>query len=124
MVCRQRGQEPVWRPVPHDLTALDDPLPVAGQPLDAVVAEVEQRVLPYTLGNTHPCFWGWVHGSGTPGGIVAQMLQGAINANNGGREHAPVYIERQVLRWMCDLFGWQIRWRRIQHKILANEYEI
>ena len=92
--CRQRGREPVWR------------LPVAGQPLDAVVAEVEQRVLPYTLGNTHPCFWGWVHGSGTPGGIVAQMLQGAINANNGGREHAPVYIERQVLRWMCELFGY------------------
>ena len=70
------------------------------------MAEVAHRILPYTLGNTHPRFWGWVHGSGTPGGIVAQMLQGAINANNGGREHAPVYIERQLLRWMCELFGY------------------
>ena len=103
---RQRGREPVWRPLPDELTALDDPVPRTGQPLNAVVAEIEQRILPYTLGNTHPCFWGWVHGSGTPGGIVAQMLQGAINANNGGREHAPVYIERQVLRWMCDLFDY------------------
>jgi glutamate/tyrosine decarboxylase-like PLP-dependent enzyme len=103
---RERGNAPVWRPVPGDLTALDDPIPLDGQPLETVVAEVAHRILPYTLGNTHPRFWGWVHGSGTPGGIVAQMLQGAINANNGGREHAPVYIERQLLRWMCELFGY------------------
>ena len=58
----------------------DSGIPLDGQPLETVVAEVAHRILPYTLGNTHPRFWGWVHGSGTPGGIVAQMLQGAMLA--------------------------------------------
>lgn len=103
--ARKRAGEPVWQAIPDELKALDDPLPDAPSDLQRVVDEVGERILPHTLGNTHPRFWGWVHGSGSPGGIVSQLLIGAINANMGGRDHAPIYIERQVIRWMGDLYG-------------------
>jgi glutamate/tyrosine decarboxylase-like PLP-dependent enzyme len=37
--------------------------------------------------------------------MVAEMLAAGLNANLGGRNQAPVEIERQVMRWVRDLFG-------------------
>ena len=48
---------------------------------------------------------GWVHGGGTPVGMLAEMLAAGLNANLGGRDQIPVEVERQVVRWMRDLFG-------------------
>jgi glutamate/tyrosine decarboxylase-like PLP-dependent enzyme len=62
-------------------------------------------VVPYATGNTHPRFLGWVHGGGTLTGMLAEMLAGGLNANVGGRDHAPVEVERQIVRWMRELFG-------------------
>src|SRR4029077_16952441 len=59
---------------------------------------------PYPNGNTHPGFMGWVHGSGTHIGALAEFLAGALNANLGGREHAAVYVKRQVINWASQLF--------------------
>ncbi|MBA6413729.1 aminotransferase class I/II-fold pyridoxal phosphate-dependent enzyme [Parahaliea sp. F7430] len=101
----QRQQGAVWQELPSSVTALDQPLPRKGAPLDSLVSDVQKKIMPYTLGNTHPRFWGWVHGSGTPSGLVAQMMMAAINANMGGREHAPIYVERQVIRWLVELFA-------------------
>lgn len=61
-------------------------------------------VLPYAVGNAHPRFMGWVHGGGTPIGMVAEMLAAGLNANVGGRNQAPVEIERQLTRWVIELF--------------------
>ncbi len=33
------------------------------------------------------------------------MLAAALNANLGGRDHAPIELERQVIGWMATLFG-------------------
>ncbi|MFV0476633.1 MAG: pyridoxal phosphate-dependent decarboxylase family protein [Parahaliea sp.] len=101
----QRQQGPVWRELPESLKSTDAPLPCEGESIPVLVNELSEHVLPYTLGNTHPRFWGWVNGSGSPVNVVSQMLLGAINANMGGRDHAPIYLERQVLRWMQALFG-------------------
>jgi glutamate/tyrosine decarboxylase-like PLP-dependent enzyme len=62
-------------------------------------------VLPYSAGNVHPGFMGWVHGGGTVVGMLADMLAGGLNANCGGRDHAPIEIERQITEWMRELFG-------------------
>ncbi|MEM7017072.1 MAG: pyridoxal-dependent decarboxylase, partial [Pseudomonadota bacterium] len=99
-----RPTESVWKPLPDSLKTLGSPLPLETNPIDHVVNEFTDAVFPYTLGNTHPRFWGWVHGSGTATGVIAQMLGAAINANMGGREHAPIYIEKQLIQWLLDLF--------------------
>ena len=73
--------------------------------LARVCDDFRRLVLPYATGNTHPRFFGWVHGSGTPGGMLAELLAGAMNANLGGRDHGPIYVERKVIEWSRRLFG-------------------
>jgi aromatic-L-amino-acid/L-tryptophan decarboxylase len=104
---RDAREGPVWRPMPEDVrTALAEPAPIEPTPLAVLRREIEQRILPYSVGNTHPRFWGWVHGTGTPGGMLAEMIAAAINANCGGRDHVGVYLERVVVGWARDWFGW------------------
>jgi len=33
------------------------------------------------------------------------MLAGGLNANLGGRDHAPIEVERQILAWVREIFG-------------------
>ena len=97
---------PVWRPIaPEVKHAFDAPLPLAPVSAADVVREIGDKVMPYTCGNWHPRFFGWVHGSGTPGGILAEMLAAAMNANVGGRDHSAVYVERQVIDWCRQIFS-------------------
>jgi glutamate/tyrosine decarboxylase-like PLP-dependent enzyme len=49
---------------------------------------------------------GWVHGAGTPIGIVAEMISAALNMNCGGRNHIGLEVERQVVRWMQQTLGY------------------
>jgi len=97
---------PVWQPMPDALRAeLYAPMPSAPAELAAVHDEFMRLVLPYATGNVHPGFMGWVHGGGNPAGMLADMLAAGLNTNLGGRDHAPIEVERQIVRWMADLFG-------------------
>ena len=95
----------VWQAMPAALRReLSAPVPRGAADLADVAAEFERLILPYATGNVHPRFMGWVHGGGNPAGIVGEMLAAGLNANLGGRDHAPIEVERQVVRWMADLF--------------------
>ncbi|HWK44241.1 MAG TPA: pyridoxal-dependent decarboxylase [Stellaceae bacterium] len=97
---------PVWRKLPAELAeALKTPLPRAPQGLDAAYRDFQRLVLPYGTGNVHPRFMGWVHGGGTAVGMLAEMLAAGLNANLGGRDHAPIEVERQVVRWSAEMLG-------------------
>jgi aromatic-L-amino-acid decarboxylase len=99
-------QRPVWQPPPERVrNALDAPVSTAGQDFASVYQEFKNLILPYSTGNTHPRFFGWVHGTGQPGGIVAEMLAAAMNANCGGRDHIAIHVERVVLGWCKEMFG-------------------
>lgn len=103
---RDVRERPVWQPVPQTtLDALKTPLPEAGASFADVYDDFAENILPYPTGNIHPLFFGWVHGSGTPAGMLAELFAGAMNANSGGRDHAAVYVERQIIHWFTDLFG-------------------
>jgi aromatic-L-amino-acid decarboxylase len=99
-------ERPVWQEVPEDVRErLRSPLPLEPSPLEAIYGEFVRDVLPYPTGNIHPRFFGWVHGSGTPTGALAELLAATMNSNAGGRNHGAVYVERQVIGWFRDLFG-------------------
>src|SRR5262249_11854716 len=59
----------------------------------------------YATGNVHPGFMGWVHGGGSAVGMLAEMLAAGLNANLGGRDHIPIEVERQVVDWVRQMFG-------------------
>lgn len=102
----QLRTRPVWQPAPEAARArFRQPLPRAAGDLAGAHATFMEAVLPYAVGNAHPRFMGWVHGAGTPVGMLAEMLAGGLNANVGGRDQMPVEVERQVVRWMRELFG-------------------
>jgi glutamate/tyrosine decarboxylase-like PLP-dependent enzyme len=99
-------QRPVWQPIPAAVRShFDGELPRAPTDLAAVHEEFLQNILPFATGNVHPGFMGWVHGGGTPAGMLAEMLAAGLNANLGGRDHIPIEVERQIVRWMRRLFG-------------------
>ena len=99
-------ERPVWQPIPEEARArFREPLPRAGSSLPEAHGQFMADVLPFSTGNTHPGFMGWVHGGGTPVGMLAEMLAAGLNANLGGRDHMPIEVERQILIWMRELFG-------------------
>ncbi|MDR3512837.1 MAG: pyridoxal-dependent decarboxylase [Caulobacteraceae bacterium] len=99
-------EQPVWRPMPAEVRAgFRAPPPAVGEDLASVHEDFLRNVLPYAGGNLHPGFMGWVQGGGTPVGMLAEMLAGGLNANLGGRDHAPIQVEREVAGWVRDLFG-------------------
>jgi len=98
--------QPVWRQMPSAVrTQFRQPLPELPTELSSVHDEFCRSILPYGPGNTHPGFMGWVQGAGTIEGVLAEMLAAGLNANVGGRDQAPLEVERQVLGWVREWFG-------------------
>jgi aromatic-L-amino-acid/L-tryptophan decarboxylase len=99
-------ERPVWQQAPDTVRArFDRPLPRKGTDLAHVLADFTSHIKPYVTGNTHPLFMGWVHGAGTPVGMLAEMLAAGLNANCGGRNHIGLDVERQLTRWFAQVFG-------------------
>ncbi|MDD5299484.1 MAG: aspartate aminotransferase family protein [Gallionella sp.] len=99
-------ERPVWQTIPQEVRA-SFRQPLGGEPLGLAAAHdaFMRNVLPYSVGNAHPGFMGWVHGGGTPVGMLAEMLAAGLNANLGGRDQTPIEMERQVVRWVREWFG-------------------
>jgi glutamate/tyrosine decarboxylase-like PLP-dependent enzyme len=100
---------PLWQPAPPATRAhFHRPLPREGSELASVLADFSRHIKPYVTGNTHPLFMGWVHGAGTPVGMLAEMLAAGLNANCGGRNHIGLDVERQVARWLAEGLGYPL----------------
>jgi len=99
-------ERPVWQAIPDAARQrFSERLPAQGSSLESVHQVFMEGILPYAVGNAHPGFMGWVHGGGTPVGMLAEMLAAGLNANLGGRNQIPVEVEWQIVRWMRDLFA-------------------
>ena len=104
---RDVAQRPVWQPVPENVKdRLNEPLPILPQGLEPTYRDFRELILPYATGNIHPRFWGWVHGTGLPAGIISAMLGAAMNSNCGGRDHGALYVERRVMDWCRQIVGY------------------
>src|ERR1700690_828570 len=78
-------ERPVWQPIPQEVRShFLAEIPAEPSDLAAVHSEFMRYILPFSTGNVHPGFMGWLHGGGTPVGILAEMLAAALNANLGG----------------------------------------
>jgi aromatic-L-amino-acid decarboxylase len=102
----QIRDQPVWRAPPDAVRArFRAELPWGPQDLADTHAQFQDDIAPYSSGNGHPGFMGWVQGGGTAVGMLAEMLAAGLNSNLGGRDHVPIEVERQIVAWMAQLFG-------------------
>ncbi|HWX56680.1 MAG TPA: pyridoxal-dependent decarboxylase [Verrucomicrobiae bacterium] len=98
---------PAWRPMPAEVRdSFRGSVPQEGMGAAAAYADFKERILPYPNGNIHPRFWGWVQGTGTPLGMMAEMLAAAMNPHMAGFNQAPALVEQQVVRWVAELMGY------------------
>jgi L-2,4-diaminobutyrate decarboxylase len=93
---------------PSDLARrFDEPLPPDGRPLAEVLARLERDVLPDCNRLMHPRSMGHQVSAPLPVAVWTEALTGAVNQSGAVWEMSPVgtVIENQVVRWMCDLAG-------------------
>jgi glutamate/tyrosine decarboxylase-like PLP-dependent enzyme len=99
-------ERPVWQPVADEVKArFRQSLPLESQNPREVYKDFLTDVLPFPTGNQHPRFWGWVHGTSTPFGMLAEMLAAGMNSHVGFGEHSAVYVEKQVIDWCKEMLG-------------------
>jgi glutamate/tyrosine decarboxylase-like PLP-dependent enzyme len=99
-------RERPWRPVDDTLLeaiALGDAR--AGTGFDSTSRVMAGQILPFHSGNNHPRFFGWAQGGGNPAALMAEIVAATMNSNCGGRDHGAVYVEREVIRWTRECFG-------------------
>jgi aromatic-L-amino-acid/L-tryptophan decarboxylase len=101
------ANEPSWRPIPSEVKAfLKTDIPQEGQPIEEVYADFKENIFPYTKGNVHPRFFAWVQGTGTPLGVLADMLASTMNPNVTIGEHSAMYVDKQVIEWCKQLLNY------------------
>lgn len=102
-------ERPVWQPIPLETKEyLKQPAPIQAQGAEAAYEDFREYVLPHPMGNIHPRFWGWVIGTGTPTGALAEMLAATMNPNVGGCDQGAIYVELQVLDWCKEMLGYPL----------------
>ena len=103
---RTLRDRPTWQPPPPEVReALRAALPTEGQGLEESWEDFRRLVLPYPWGNVHPRFWGWVNGTGSPSGALAELATAVINTNAGGGNQIAPCVEEQVLAWCKTMLG-------------------
>ncbi len=88
--------------------AFEEPLPLTGLPAEQILQEWPTRVLPNATHLGSPRYFGFVNGSGTLLGVLAEALAASVNMNSGGWKAGPAAteIERRTIAWIAEMIGY------------------
>jgi len=91
--------------------AFDEPLPLTGLPAEQILQEWPARVLPNATHLGSPRYFGYVNGSGTMLGVLAEALAASVNMNAGGWKAGPAAteIERRTIAWIAEMIDYPTR---------------
>ncbi|MGQ0648383.1 MAG: pyridoxal phosphate-dependent decarboxylase family protein [Gemmatimonadaceae bacterium] len=107
------GQGPVAPSLAPEVIArrFVEPLPPNGQELREVLDRVRRDVMSDVNHLSHPMYLGHQVSAPLPLGVWADALISSINNSLAVNEMSPTisHVERRVVRWMCDLIGWDER---------------
>ena len=83
-------------------------LPEYGRSPEALFDFFEQHILSHAMGNQHPRFAAWVNPAGAPIGMLADFLAAVMNPSAAGGDHAAIYLEHCVVRWLMELIDFPV----------------
>jgi aromatic-L-amino-acid decarboxylase len=93
---------------PGDLTRiLPTQAPLAGEPIDQILADFRSQIVPANTQWNHPNFHAYFSVSGAPPGILAEMLIATLNVNGMVWKSSPACteLEQVTLGWLRDWLG-------------------
>jgi aromatic-L-amino-acid decarboxylase len=98
---------PVWAHAPSQTKQhFESSAPAEPQDARTIYEEYLHHIRPHQLGTNHPRFWGWIGGTGTVMGMLAELLAASTNAISGAFAYmSNNYVEMQVLDWCKSLLG-------------------
>lgn len=99
------AEGPAWRSGgadPGEELALELPQPPVGA--EEAYEVFFRRILPYHYSNIHPRGWGWVNGTGTTLGALAEMMAAGMNPNTWGGRHGAAWVENAVISFFRRVF--------------------
>lgn len=84
------------------------PLPSAPLTGEAILGFLGEQILPHAMGNGHPRFFGWVNSPPARMAVITEILASAMNPSCAGGDHAAIYLEHCVVRWLMQLLGFPL----------------
>ncbi|MEE8232648.1 MAG: pyridoxal-dependent decarboxylase, partial [Thermoplasmata archaeon] len=86
----------------------EETLPFEGAKPEEILEAWRLRVLPNATHLGSPRYFGFVNGSGTMMGVLAEALAASVNMNVGAWKPAPAAteIERRTVAWLAELIGY------------------
>jgi aromatic-L-amino-acid decarboxylase len=93
---------------PGDIAKQFAPAPsAAGRPYEALLAEVDSKIIPGVTHWNHPAFFAYFSITGSQAGILAELLTAALNLNGMIWRTSPslTELETVTLRWLREALG-------------------
>ncbi len=102
------ASRPVFQPMTpvERETILAQALPERGVSATEILEFTKRAILSHPMGNGHPRFFGWVNSPPAMIAVITELLAAALNASCAGGDHAAIYLERCVVRWLMELVGY------------------
>ncbi|HXG21800.1 MAG TPA: pyridoxal-dependent decarboxylase [Methylomirabilota bacterium] len=108
------GERPVLAHVaPGDIAAaLPQSAPQHGEPLERILQDVDELILPGITHWNHPSFFAYFGISGSGPGIIGELLAAALNVNAMLWRTSPAAteLEQRVLAWVAEMLGLPRQW--------------
>jgi len=87
---------------------LSQPFPETGVAPDALFDFFESAVLPHPMGNGSRRFFGWVNSPPSELAVAGGDPGGSDESELCGGDHAAIYLEHCVTRWLRELLGFPL----------------
>ncbi|MCJ7731066.1 pyridoxal-dependent decarboxylase [Candidatus Bathyarchaeota archaeon] len=104
---REVRERPIMKRPPEEvMAAFRQPPPMTGEGAEKAYKDFTELVLSHQSNfNKDPRFWGFVVGTGSPSGMLADMLTSGLNVNMVGGPLVSTMLEMQVTAWIKGMVG-------------------
>jgi aromatic-L-amino-acid decarboxylase len=91
--------------------------PECGEPVERILADFRRQILPAVTHWNHPSFHAYFCASGSPPGILGEMLAAALNSNGMVWKSSPASteLEQVTLGWIREWLGLSPEWFGMIH---------